>query len=212
MPDSKANIWKVSLLLPLTVAMIAGILSFILPRWFSTDVELSYILDGPISPEGSDYFKELEFTIFQVKLWNSGDTPLEDIPVSVVFDAADSSFRVLDVHHQTEPAFEFGQIQDSSEGDGHLRFLYDLLNPEDRDEISILIAGRKVSSPSVFAKAKGLKVTHVQPAADSKSSLKEIFPVIAALVAGIASAVTIFAATAHPKEFVSRIIRFFVQK
>lgn len=79
-----------------------------------------------------------DLRIYRVVLKNSGNMPLKDVPLRLIFGAGDD-FQILSVDHKTLPEHEFGVIEDDFSNKSQPRFKYSLLNPKDEDAIILLV-------------------------------------------------------------------------
>lgn len=94
--------------------------------------------------------------VYRVILTNSGDLPIREFPISLVFEEAADSFMLLSVEHKTVPPHEFGRIESDFTNKRILRLVYSLLNPKDRDEVTILTSEK--ASLKSYAKAEAVHV------------------------------------------------------
>ena len=192
--STKAQKWFRDLLvLPIVVALVAVGATYVLPRLFSDQVELSYSLNGPtpafiglqpgmvlrIDNVGS--FKQLYR--YRITIWNSGDEVLKEVPVSIVFDGSQS---LVSIDHATIPEYEFGQIRQEQVDSTQVRFIYALLNPGDRDEISVLATSERQAS--LFSKAHGMQLLRVE--ADQTAGWVNYLMVSVGLISVVASILT----------------------
>ena len=159
------------LILPLVVGVIVAAVTFGLPLLLRDAQELSYVVDGPAAylddPALGHVKVEIngvavsELFAYKIRLWNSGDIPLQKLPVSFVFEKTPSDFQVFSTSHATTPRFEFGAIDEDVVGPARRRFVYELLNPGDQDIVTFLTNARP--ELEVFAKAANLTVIAAQP-------------------------------------------------
>lgn len=192
--------WLVQYLaLPLVVglilAIVGGLIGFVLPRFFADEKELSYTILGPNryfdNPAVGNVTVQVNgvqvtnVTSYSVRVWNSGDVPLKNVPVRLVFTPDRDDFKILTIGHQTRPPYEFGKILQESTDGSSVRFVYDLLNPGDEDTITLLVT----QSPplQVFAKAEGLAVRASVPQEDSIA--ERYLPLLSGILAGASAIV-----------------------
>lgn len=172
MAKSNLRRWLELIVIPLFVGLIIAIFSVVIPWLFEKDMELSYTIDGPVAyldqkgiigtvkVEINDVLTTFLST-YKVRLWNSGDLPLKNVPVRLMFNTKQKQFRIFSVKHETKPKYEFGKINEEDSDRWSKRFVYELLNPKDEDAITFLTnssAGLKF-----YAKAEGLTIKYVKP-------------------------------------------------
>jgi len=154
------------LVLPLVVGLIVSGVTFGFSKILADKNELSYEIDSPTNYLNDPAVKRINVSVdgkpvkdivaYRVRLWNSGDKPIKNIPVRIVFNPHQKDFQIFSLAHNTTPKFEFGEISELSSEKATKRFKYSLLNSEDQDIITILTNG--ASEIEFFAKAEGLKV------------------------------------------------------
>jgi hypothetical protein len=164
MPNDGNSLWR-TIWVPLFVGIVVAGVAFLLPIIFAKGRQISYSIEQPApylihkvqgvtllfngNPTPNVY-------IAKVKLWNSGSDPLTKIPVLVVFSP---TVQIFSINHSTSPAYLFGKIEDSAPDSSSREFSYDLLNPNDSDEITLLM--NDASTLSLYTKAEGLKAKEV---------------------------------------------------
>jgi len=156
------------LVIPILVGAVTVILTFVLPKIIEKGKQISYEIEGPTAYLDSEMEKinEIEISVnghnvsniflLRLSIINSGDIPLKDIPVRLVFNDDGNDFQILSVNHQTSPQYEFGEINEDYIGSNSLRFTFSLLNPNDEDIITMIV--NKNASFDLFSKAEGVKV------------------------------------------------------
>lgn len=156
------------LVLPLIVGVVGVIGTFVLPRFFQDNLELSYETEGPDGlidsrVDGTNIrFKVNEKeaqSVFlnRVRLWNSGIKPVEKIPVTFEFDIKnDGGFEILSVTHKTKPEREFGAITELGGNNNSRRIQYEFLNSGNEDVVSFL--STRETQIKVYANAKGMSL------------------------------------------------------
>ncbi len=166
--EEPKRVWiRKELVLPFVATLASGALIALLVQYLtSTAKELSYMVDGPIAyadddrPIGSveirvDGVPVPNLYTYTVTVWNSGDEPLRDLPLRLVFGSGSEEFKVLSIKHTTRPAHEFGRIDDAPGMDrNQRRFVFELLNVGDRDTISVVTTHD--AGVRVFSKIAGL--------------------------------------------------------
>lgn len=190
------------LLIPLVVGLLITLVALLLPRLFIPKSELSYTVDpafkylaeketGKMLVEISGVPVE-EFVGHKVRLWNSGQKPIKELPVLFVFSTVVPDFKILGVEHNTNPPYEFGAIQTLEKQPNLRRFKYDLLNPQDADVITLWT--NRSGNLKVFAKSEGLVVQDVPFTPGKSPAWKRLLPITAGLVGLFSSFITIFGA------------------
>jgi hypothetical protein len=164
------------LIKPVIVTVIGGLIVvavayLLFPGPYEKDTELkelSYSIDVPESQLEPEVTGNLKITInnistsylviYRVRIWNSGEVPLKDLPLRFVFNTSESDFKIFKVEHDTKPKYEFGEITKQDIDAYSRRFIYLLLNPKDEDIVT-LYTNYPVSL-SVYAKSEGLNLLH----------------------------------------------------
>ncbi len=163
------------LIIPVIVTVIGGMVLFVFQELSEKDAELkelSYSIEGPISYIEPDVTGSLKVMInnistsyllaYRVRILNSGEVPLKNLPIRFVFDTSESDFKLFKVEHDTKPKYEFGEITEQDlieDNDAYSRrFIYTLLNPKDEDIVT-LYTNYPVSL-SVYSKSEGLEILH----------------------------------------------------
>ena len=153
---------------PLLVGAVVAVFAFLLPILFQDEKRLSYTIDGPlpyvmlsINSGGKEEIKvvvegeELSNpTGYAVRLWNSGDVPISNLPVQLVFDDDKDAFRIVYVGHTTKPV-EFSVKEEEIDAFS-ARFTYEFLNPGDEDLVNVLTD--QDPNLQVIVRAEGLSV------------------------------------------------------
>ncbi len=165
MADKKTNWVRDLLLVPLIVGVIVAFASFVLPKFFDKDKEISYSIETPIEYLDQDAVKNIDIQVngthvtsliaYKVHIWNSGDIPLTVLPIRFVFDTEHDDFTVFNTSHNTQPKEEFGKILEEGSNVKSKRFIYELLNPDDKDIVTFLC--NQLATIEVYTKAEGLK-------------------------------------------------------
>jgi hypothetical protein len=198
MADTKFLWWRDFLLIPLVVGLIIAVFIFGLPKIFEKGKQLSYEIDGPTTYLDKRSIGNVPVTVdgvpisilfsYKVRLWNSGDQPLKNLPVLVLFETELSGFKIFSVRHETQPPHEFGNIKQLYIDQKSKKLIFDLLNPEDQDTISLLTNN---SVPlKLYAKLEGLKVIEVKLEKPEKAT--KWWGIASTFLAIIASLLTVF--------------------
>ena len=195
MAESQSRWWRDLLIIPLVIGCILGAFTFVLPKIFEKEKELSYTADLPTAYLSAEAVRDLKVEIngietkslyaYKVEFWNSGDFPLKELPIRYVFNAKEPDFQVFTVRHSTEPPYEFGSIREEGSEGKSKRYVYSLLNPGDRVTATFLCSDGGLMS--LYAKAEGLSLKQVDPS--GKSSWK-FAPIMVAMSGALASALS----------------------
>ena len=187
------------LLLPLVVGLVVAAFTFGLPKLFADKLELSYEIDGPTAVLDDPAIQQVQIEVngitvsdliaFRVRLWNSGDRAIKNLPVRVVFDAQAPDFSILNATHQTTPAFEFGRIDELEATPKSRRYKYELVNPGDEDVITFLANGS--ATLDLYAKGEGLTVNRRERTTEARP-FGDLTVVFAWVVATVASFLAFF--------------------
>ena len=180
------------LLIPLIVGVLVALFSFVLPQVFSKGKRLSYSIEGPITYFNDPLMPNIAISVngkpastlftYRVKIWNSGDVALNDLPVRLQF-APVKPFAVFAASHATKPPAEFGRIDEVGSTPTAKRFVYELLNPGDSDLITIL--ADQPARVQVFAKAPNLSLENETPS--DPTSWMDWLAVFGAVIAALSS-------------------------
>lgn len=170
MANKEAKRWQDLLIIPLIVGLIVAFVQFGLPKFFEKNTQLSYSIEGPITYIEPKALGKSTVEVngiptsylyaYKVRIWNSGDLPLRNLPIRFVF-TVEEDFKIFTVVHDTKPKYEFGGIQEQGSNAHSKRFIYSLLNPKDEDIVTFLT--NHSASLSVYAKSEGLSVKWVKP-------------------------------------------------
>lgn len=162
--------WLTVLVVPLLVGAVLAVWEFVLPAFFGPRNELSFTVEAPQSIEGLKLNIENvpigALYVYKVRLWNSGGNALKSLPVLLRFDSSPSDFKILNTNHTTNPAYEFGAIQEEQPEQVSRKFTYTLLNKDDEDKITFLT--NRPGNLGLFAKSENLTVKAVSPTAESR--------------------------------------------
>jgi len=184
------------LAIPLVVGLILATVAVAIDNFTSEEAELSYSVEGPTSLVGRSTLQGLEVAVngapveelvgYQVRIWNSGDKPLRSVPVRVVFTPETNGFQILSVTHRTTPEYEFGAIVESQDGTQARRFVYELMNPNDEDKVTLL-ANAELDI-ALFAKSEGVSIREAKERTNA-TFISRFGPVAAGIVGLIASTI-----------------------
>lgn len=174
MAKPKSRVFFELFLVPIIVGIIVAIFSFGLPRLFKESKELSYTSEEPIAYLTVEQIGDLDVQInriqtydlyaHKIRIWNSGDLPLNNLKVRVVFDTKRKDFKIFHISHATTPKYEFGEINEEVIDDHSRRISYELLNKTDEDNITILT--NMAAQVKVYGKLERLKLKYVEPSAE----------------------------------------------
>jgi hypothetical protein len=194
--NEKKIAWGQVLLIPLGIGIIVAVVTFFLPKILEKGKRLSYETVGPVQYVNSAGLAGLTITFngeridsaygYRVRVWNSGDVPLASLPIQFYFSADSPGFKILSVRHETIPPQEFGKIDEQGSDKLSKRFIYELLNPKDEDVVT-LVTNQQVS-PTVYAKASGLRLNQV---VNTSPSYWNFVPLALALLGAVSSLLTI---------------------
>lgn len=186
------------LLIPILVGLIVAFVQFGLPYLFSQDKELSFELSGPINQIGYDIDKNstrIELKVngeavkslysYSIEIQNTGDVPLKKLPVKIVFSNTPNDFKIIGESHRTKPEHEFGKIKPDKKDSVSSRFVYELLNKGDSDEVVLLTNSK--GDINLYAKQENLTVKEVEPNKSSKWYIIVIIAMVSSLFSVIAS-------------------------
>lgn len=186
----KGTTWLRDLLIsPLIVAIASGLVilvaAYLIPKLLERGKQLSYSVEGP-----TPILSNVSITVnglptaalytYRVRLWNSGDPSLDNLPVRLVFKEGTRDFRFFAVTHATTPEFEFGDIKESGSDRISKRFVYASLNSGYQDIITL--ATNEGPKLSVFANMGGL---HLKESAERRPP-KQGFLLLSAIGAAAA--------------------------
>jgi hypothetical protein len=116
-------------------------------------------LSPPGPPRMTGVFQEVDAgdpQIYRVLIKNTGELPIRDLPVRLVFKNHTDKLKIFTIKHNTTPKHEFGEIKKDFSDGFKPRFVYSLLNPKDEDDI-LIIASEKADL-EVYTKAEGVSV------------------------------------------------------
>ena len=116
-----------------------------------------------------------QLQIYKVTIRNSGNSPIKDLPIRLVFEEPSEKFSVFTILHKTNPAHEFGAIK-SDHNMSSPRFIYELLNPGNEDVITVLASEKR--QLRVYAGGEGVSLD-VRTASETAPANIYIFIIIA---------------------------------
>lgn len=80
--------------------------------------------------------------MYKIKIWNSGEIPLERHTARVTFKSDVKDFRILHKWHETKPEREFKEVKVLEEGtfenETFIRYYYELLNQKNKVVMAFL--------------------------------------------------------------------------
>lgn len=192
--------WRDLLVIPLIVGSIVAFFAFLLPKFLDKNKELSYTINKPfqylnkaMNPRLRDVpikVKDIpvrKLIAYAVKLWNSGDFPLKNLNVRVIFNTDNDDLEFFNITHVTKPRHEFGKLSEKSVDNFTILFNYELLNPGDEDEIMFLT--NDTADIEVYSKLEGMKLKWVKIPKTSPDFVLGLIAVsiAASLITGILS-------------------------
>jgi hypothetical protein len=183
------------LIVPLIVGLVVAIFAYGLPKLLEKGKNISYSIEGPVTylDMGKVNINGVQIKvndkqisrllIYKVKIWNSGDLPLANLPIRLVFNTSDPNFEIFSINHETKPPYEFGNITDEKLESNSLKVTYALLNENDEDIITILAN----DSPALelFSKIEGLSVKKIEQNKWFENT--SVLAIISAVIGAIAS-------------------------
>jgi hypothetical protein len=211
MSEAKSIWWRDLLFIPLIVGLIVALFTFGLPKLFEKEKQITYEIDGPTTYLDKQSIGNVSVVVngvptsnlfsYKVHLLNSGDQPLKNLPVLVLFETDLSEFKIFSVRHETKPSHEFGNIMQEDIDHKSKRFVFELLNPKDQDTISFLT--NNSASLKLFAKLEGLRVKGKKP--QKGTTWFGITSTILAVVASLLSLLLRFIPTTSEKKHHERL-------
>lgn len=185
------------LLIPLIVGVVVIIFQFFLNRIGEEDKELTYQISNGIPVIDSKKVEGLDIQVndqkttsifhYQVVIENTGQLPIKDVPIRIVFETQDTLFTLFNYSIGTIPEYEFGNISAKSDINS-IRLTSELLNPGDKIFLNLL-TNSKVPL-AVFSKTEGMTLR--QQVEDDKSDGNT--EIIAAIIGSIMSIILAFIA------------------
>lgn len=159
------------LILPLSVGVAISVFGFILPKAFNDEKELSYSTEGPVvylhpnSKSGPKISVNRQGAVlylvgYKVRIWNSGDLPLEKLPILLLFRGGGRDFAILSATRSTTPSHEFGNIIERHADARSRRYEVELMNTGDVLEVALLATAS--AKLEVFSKAHGMRLRRVE--------------------------------------------------
>ncbi len=171
MENEKPRRWQELLLTTVLAGVVIAFVQFVLVKLSKEEKELSYLIENPITYLEPQDIGNLKVEIndvptsylfaYRVRLWNSGDFELKNLPVLCVFNSKLKDFIVFDIRHDTRPKYEFGKILEEDPDAHSKRFTYSLLNPGDKDMITLLT--NSLAQLNIYVKSEGVSVKNVKP-------------------------------------------------
>lgn len=197
MPDNQPTNWRRDLfVIPLLVGLLVAVGTFFLPKLFVKGKRLTYEIDGPNSYVNTTAIPGVAITLngspvanlygYRVRLWNSGDASITNLPVQCRFSPTSPDFKILSVKHETIPQQEFGKIDEQGSDNVSKRFVYELLNPVDEDTITLVT--NQEASFELYAKTEGLQIDRKKE--EETSRLWQYAPIAVVILSSLASLLT----------------------
>ena len=180
-------------LIPFIAGIFVVIFQFLLNKLDKEEKELTYQISNAISVIDSEKVEDLDITVnnkktnsiyhYQVVFENSGQIPLKDLAIKVVYNNTDSTFTLFNYSIQTKPEHEFGKINTNREPDG-FKLSAALINPGDKIFLSLLT---NLETPlEVYSKSEGMILTQSKDE-DNEENKASIINFILAVVISIMS-------------------------
>ncbi len=195
MTERKTTWIRDLLLVPVIVGLVIAVFTYVLPKLLAEAKQISYTVEEPVAyldktSIGSAVVKVNDVPVpevfaVRVRVWNSGDVALKDLAVRFDFSSSDKDFRILSANHNTQPAREFGSINEQGSEGLSKRYVYQLLNAKDEDTIVFLTTAK--ADLKVFSKAEGLSVKSVP--AGKEREFKWYHAVLGAMIASLLSSI-----------------------
>jgi len=142
------------------------------PEIFGLDKELSYTIYPPkiqrsgtiVAPTnpltqgfgGGSWYEN------QIRIWNSGNNTLQNLPVRFYFESKSKDIRITNSHYSTKPEHEFGVIEKEQIDDKSERYTYHFLKKG--NEIRLTFNTNEVAEAKVECNVDGVSVNPVEPA------------------------------------------------
>ena len=114
------NWWINIIVVPLIIGIIIAFVQFGLPLFFEKKTEISYSIEDPIINIDKNKMGDVEIRINNIstgaligqtiRIWNSGNEPIEKLPITYLFETSNNNFAILTSSHDTKPKYEFGPI------------------------------------------------------------------------------------------------------
>jgi len=173
-------------LVPLTVGIFVAIFQFLLPKLTKEKKELTYLIHNPISIIDNSISKNIDLEInglktkslysTQIVVENTGNVPLKNIPVSVLFETEDSTFSIYNHNLETVPKIEFGKLN-VNKSKNKIRLLIELFNQSDKINLNVLT--NKNIRPDIYSKTEAMVLSEKKPNGEEKSSFSIIISIVA---------------------------------
>lgn len=150
-------------LIPVFVGIIVALIQFGLPYILGDKKELTYKIFEPVTYFDKNSVGDLNIIINGIEsnalfsnhfeFENTGQIPLNDIPITIHFSNQDTLFKIYNYTIQTVPPLEFGNIEKQLK-QTDLLLKVELINPDDRIYVNILTNNKRESN--VYAKSEGM--------------------------------------------------------
>lgn len=151
---------------PLIVGILVAIFQFLIPKVFQDSKQLTYIIDEPITyidkKSTGNLFIRIDSTetdllcAYKVQIINSGNIPIKEQPVKLIFENTPKAFKIFSIKITTMPEMEFGKITIDSKDTISIRYIYELINPNDKIILTFLT--NNYADLSLYAKSDNLKL------------------------------------------------------
>lgn len=175
----KSNKIKTLINHSLLVGILSGIVGTGFGAWLNSNYKsLSYVIERvdkffdknetdlvEVSVNGTPV---KEVFCHRVKIWNSGNLPIKNIPLTFIFlpDSQNiKDFKLLSLNYDTIPEYEFGKISELKRENMKARLIVDLLNPGDSVDFQLLT--NQMAPLSFYSKSEGVSVEQGRNSFDS---------------------------------------------
>jgi hypothetical protein len=179
--------------IPLIIGIIVALFEFVLPKLTKDKEELSYHIATPISLIDNEITNNIDITVngkktqylynIQIDIENTGNIPLKNIPISLIFQNIDTNFTIYNYNLLTEPKYEFGKI-DVTKAFDNIRLIVTLINVGDKIHLSVFT--NKDNLPKFYSKAENMKVLQKAEIKENKGIVSTIIGIVASLLSIIA--------------------------
>ena len=139
--------------------------------------KLPYVpLRPPTITSVRTFVKSDDAQIYRISLKNSGKVELTDLPLRLIFIPKNKDFKIVSLEHNTMPKNNFSEIKHTYEEKLEVLITYSLLNPGDRDVITLLATQDALLTMAV--KTKGLSYETSSASDTRKFQLRSILPAL----------------------------------
>lgn len=183
----------------LLIALVSGAAGFFYSNYTREHKELSYEIDGPINYLDERTIENITVEVdnqpvprligYNIKVRNSGNTALKDLPVRIVFTSDDPDFKVLKLVPQSPSLTPIDPTL--SLGDGAtIDYRVDLLNKDESISITALI--NNSAQVEVFAKSENLELKEEKTDSDTDITDTVILIALLSIFITLTNLITMF--------------------